>query len=174
MSNMAKIGLAIVGVVIVAGIIYATKQSSPTPNKPAVNNEQTATQPKAVGITLTDGSNVITDVMPEQIVDLSTTTTPAKEVSMTSFVDVIDGKYYPQYSIKKITVKKGDMVKINVTMTNGIHDFNLDEFNVHLKTPLNEQVTAEFKADKVGKFIYYCSMPNHRTLGHWGVLNIVE
>ena len=174
MSNMAKIGLAIAGVVIVAGIIYATKQSSPTPNKPAVNNQQTGVQPKAVGITLTDGSNIITGVMPEQIVDLSTSTTPTKEISMNSFVDMVDGKPHPQYSIKEITVKKGDMVKINVTMTKGIHDFNLDEFNIHLKTPLNEQVTAEFKADKVGKFIYYCSMPNHRALGHWGVLNIVE
>ncbi|MEI6672937.1 MAG: hypothetical protein WCL02_06515 [bacterium] len=30
----------------------------------------------------------------------------AKEFSMTSFTDIINGKYFPQYSIKEITVKK--------------------------------------------------------------------
>ncbi|HBB03531.1 TPA: hypothetical protein DCZ39_01310 [Patescibacteria group bacterium] len=34
------------------------------------------------------------------------TNVQAKEFVMTSFTEIIDGKYFPQYSIKEITVKK--------------------------------------------------------------------
>ena len=65
-------------------------------------------------------------------------------------------------------------MRIKVTVTKGMHDFNIDEFNVHVKTPLNEQTAVEFTADKAGKFIYYCSMPGHRANGHWGTLTVTE
>lgn len=35
-----------------------------------------------------------------------TTNKNVKEFSMTSFTDIINGKYFPQYSLKEITVKK--------------------------------------------------------------------
>jgi len=126
------------------------------------------------GITLTDGNNALTHVMPYQIVDLQNSSDSVKEVTMTSYASMIDNKPAPRFSIKEITVKKGDSVKINVTVTSGAHNFNIDEYNIHENTPLDEQVTIEFTADKAGKFIYYCSMPGHRGNGHWGVLNVVE
>lgn len=126
------------------------------------------------GITLTDGNNELTHVMPDQIVDLSASANPVKEVTMTSYTSMIDGKPAPRFSTKEITVKKGDKVKINVTVTAGTHNFNIDEYNIHEDTPLNQPVTIEFTADKTGTFIYYCAMPMHRQLGHWGVLKVVE
>ncbi|MBI3671379.1 cupredoxin domain-containing protein [Candidatus Azambacteria bacterium] len=97
-----------------------------------------------------------------------------KEFSMNSFVEVAGGVFKPQFSVKEISAKKGDVVKINVTDTNGTHNFNIDEFNVHKETPLNETVTIEFTADKAGEFIYYCSKPGHRAAGQWGTLKVSE
>lgn len=96
-----------------------------------------------------------------------------KEFFMTSFVEIVDGQPKPQYSLKEITVNKGDKVKIKITVTKGAHNFNLDEFNIKADTPLNQEVTAEFTADKTGEFIYYCSMPGHRANGHWGTLKVL-
>ena len=103
-----------------------------------------------------------------------TTNKNVKEFSMTSFTDIINGKYFPQYSLKEITVKKWDLVRIKITVTKGMHNFNIDEFNIHSETPTNKETTVEFTADKVGKFIYYCSKPGHRANGHRGTLIVTE
>ncbi len=96
-----------------------------------------------------------------------------KEFSINSYTEIIDGKYYPKFSPNKIEVNKGDLVRIKVTNTKGTHDFNLDEFNVHKETPLNQEVTIEFTADKVGSFEYYCSKTGHRQAGHFGTLKVI-
>ena len=105
-------------------------------------------------------------------IDVNELGTPVKEFTMTSFTEIIDGKYFPQYSIKEIKVKKGDLVKLKITNTKGTHDIKIDEFNVFAETPLNEEVVVEFTADKVGSFEYYCTKPGHRENGHWGTLII--
>lgn len=97
-----------------------------------------------------------------------------KEFTMTSFTEIIDGKYYPQYSLKNITVNKGDLVRIKITVTSGMHDFKIDEFGVYSETPLNEETVIEFVADEVGEFVYYCTKPGHRANGHWGTLIVKE
>ena len=97
-----------------------------------------------------------------------------KEFTMTSFVKEVDGKYYPQYSLKDITVKKGDKVRVKITVTSGMHDFKIDEYGVYADTQLNKESVVEFTADKVGKFIYYCTKPGHRENGHWGTLTVTE
>ncbi len=102
------------------------------------------------------------------------TTGPVKEFSMTSFTKILSGQYFPQYSLKEITVKKGDKVKIKITATSGMHDFNIDEFDVSAETPLNKETVVEFVADKAGTFIYYCSKPGHRKNGHWGTLIVIK
>jgi len=98
----------------------------------------------------------------------------AKEFSMDSFVEMVDGKPRPQFSEKTITVKKGDLVRIKVNVTSGSHNFNIDEFDVHAKTPTASETTVEFVAAEAGEFVYYCSMPGHRANGHWGTLIVVE
>lgn len=95
---------------------------------------------------------------------------PVKEFVMQSYTEVIDGKYHPQFSIKEVSVKKGDHVIIKVTNTKGSHNFNIDEYNIHQETPLDKEVVIDFIANKTGSFQYYCSMPGHRQNGHFGTL----
>lgn len=95
-----------------------------------------------------------------------------KEFTMTSFYEIVDGKPKPQFSVKQISVNKGDKVRIKVTNTKGEHDFLIDEFNVAAETPLDKEVVIEFTADKVGDFVYYCSKMQHRALGQWGTLRV--
>ncbi len=77
-------------------------------------------------------------------------------------------------SLKEISVNKGDTVIIHVNTTKGIHDFNIDELDVHAATPTGNVTTIEFVADKTGEFVYYCNTPGHRQLGHWGTLKVLE
>jgi len=103
----------------------------------------------------------------------STSNAPIKEFVMESFVEIVDGKPKPQYSLKEITVNKGDLVRIKITVIKGMHDFKIDEFNVYGDTQLNKEMVVEFVADKAGSFEYYCTKPGHRQNGHWGTLKVV-
>lgn len=78
------------------------------------------------------------------------------------------------YSLKEIAVKKGDIVRLKVTNTKGMHDITIDEYGLKKELPLNEEVVVEFVADKAGEFVYYCSKPNHRSRGQWGILRVAE
>lgn len=75
------------------------------------------------------------------------------------------------FAPNKITVNKGDTVKIVLKNSEGFHDWVLDEFNA--KTPrISGDQTAEvqFVADKTGTFEFYCSVGNHRQMGMVGTL----
>ena len=98
---------------------------------------------------------------------------PVKEFTMDSFVEMVDGKPKPQYSLKEITVNKGDLVRIKITVTKGTHDFKIDEFGVYADTQLDKESVVEFVADKAGEFVYYCTKPGHRQNGHWGTLKVL-
>jgi plastocyanin len=93
---------------------------------------------------------------------------------MTSFVEMVDGKPQPQFSMKEIVVNEGDLVRLKITVTSGEHDFKIDEFDVYADTKLDEEYVVEFVADKAGEFEYYCTKPNHRANGHFGVLRVLE
>lgn len=114
--------------------------------------------------------NIQTDSQVQKTEDSST----VKEFAMTSFVEMIDGKPNPQYSLKEIVVNKGDRVRIKITVTSGMHDFKIDEYDVYADTQLNKESVVEFTADKAGEFIYYCTKPGHRANGHWGTLKVLE
>jgi plastocyanin len=78
------------------------------------------------------------------------------------------------YDIKEIRVKKGDTVTINLTVSEGFHDWVVEEFNA-ATTQIREGGVASvtFVADKTGTFEYYCSVGQHRANGMVGKL-IVE
>lgn len=114
-----------------------------------------------------------TPVVSPEATDIMTPS-EVKEFTMTSYYEMKDGKPSAHFSLSEITVKKGDTVRIKVTNTKGMHDFSLDEFGIRKATPLNDEVTIEFVADKAGSFQYYCSMPGHRQMGQFGTLNVQE
>lgn len=96
------------------------------------------------------------------------------EFVIESFASSENGQFLPQFSVKEMTVRKGDKVKLKVTVTSGTHDFNIDEFNIHEATSLNKEKVIEFIADQAGEFVYYCNMPGHRAAGQWGTLKVLE
>lgn len=96
-----------------------------------------------------------------------------KEFSMTSFVEMVDGEPKPQFSLKEITVNRGDKVRLKITVTSGMHDFKIDEFDVYADTQPNTESVVEFIADEAGEFTYYCTKPGHRQNGHWGTLKVL-
>ncbi|MEK6816963.1 MAG: cupredoxin domain-containing protein [Bacteroidota bacterium] len=98
---------------------------------------------------------------------------PVKEFTVQSYTETKDGKYFPTFSPKEMTVNKGDLVRIKITNIKGMHDFKIDEFGVYTETPLNQEMTVEFVVDKAGSFEYYCTQPGHRQNGHWGTLNVL-
>lgn len=78
------------------------------------------------------------------------------------------------FDVKEIKVKKGDTVKVTFKVTQGTHDFVVDEFSTRTELlKVGQEETVEFIADKTGSFEYYCSMPGHREAGMKGTL-IVE
>ncbi|MDP2736319.1 MAG: cupredoxin domain-containing protein [bacterium] len=104
------------------------------------------------------------------IATTAATTAPLKEFAMTSFYD--DKGIW--FSLKEISVNRGEIVRIKVTNIKGAHDFVIDEYNIKKITPLNEEVVIEFTADKAGEFIYYCSVSGHRQKGQWGTLKVLD
>lgn len=78
------------------------------------------------------------------------------------------------YSMEEIRVNEGDTVTINLTNSNGLHDWVVDEFNAATETiRAGEETSVTFVADKAGTYEFYCSIGNHRAQGMVGKL-IVE
>ena len=98
---------------------------------------------------------------------------PLKEFALNSFYTIEGGQPHPQFDIRELTVNQGDRVRITVTNTKGAHTFEIDEYNIHQSTPLNEPVLIEFTADQAGDFVYYCASAGHRQNGHWGTLRVL-
>lgn len=167
--NKKIIILTVVIIIIVAAVITFNK-TKPAPETANTTNN-TPPAPETVNTNNTPTPEVVPDA-PEANKPVINQAA-VKEFTMTSFVEFVGDQPKPQYSLKEITVNQGDKVRLKITVTKGTHDFNLDEFNVKAATPLNQAVVVEFTADKAGEFIYYCSMPGHRSNGHWGTLKVL-
>ncbi|MEE8401578.1 MAG: cupredoxin domain-containing protein [Candidatus Hydrothermarchaeaceae archaeon] len=66
-----------------------------------------------------------------------------------------DGGWEPS----KITVKKGDTVKLKILSNDVTHGLIIPQFNVNTgPIQVGKVKTVEFTADKAGSFIFYCSV----------------
>lgn len=107
----------------------------------------------------------LSDQQNQQITNGLSTTSTQKTFNITA------GNFY--FVPNKITVNKGDQVTFVMTNAGGVHDLVIDELGV--KTPVihtAEAATATFTASKTGSFVYYCSIPGHKTKGMWGTLTV--
>jgi nitrite reductase (NO-forming) len=150
--------LAGVVAVFVGGYFFMTK-SAPV--------DSMATAPEAVT------SQPVVPIVSQPIAPVPATPVAAskvKEFTMTAYYDD-KGAWY---SLKEMTVKKGDTVRVTITNTKGMHNFNIDELGVKSDLPLNTPVIVEFTAEKAGDFVYYCAMPGHRAKGQWGTLHVTQ
>lgn len=84
----------------------------------------------------------------------------------------IEGKNF-SFSPNKISVKKGDKVKIIFKNSAGFHDLVIDEYGVATKqAQAPDTEVLEFTATKTGSFEYYCSVGSHRAMGMVGILTV--
>jgi signal peptidase I len=73
-----------------------------------------------------------------------------------------------------LVVNEGDRVNLRIVNEgNTPHNFIIDELGVEsdIINP-GDSAVVEFTADKVGQFIYYCSIPEHREQGMWGEIMV--
>ncbi|MAG20347.1 cytochrome C oxidase subunit II [archaeon] len=58
----------------------------------------------------------------------------------------------------RITVNKGDRVRLKITSVDVKHGFSLSEFGINRDLEVDKQEVIEFVADKVGEFKFRCSV----------------
>ncbi len=88
-------------------------------------------------------------------------------------VEVTAANY--SFSPDTITVKKDQIVQIDLINTQGTHDWVLDEFNATTAiVNAGTTTSVKFVAAETGEFEYYCSVGNHRALGMVGTLMVEE
>ena len=81
---------------------------------------------------------------------------------------VVEGSNY-KFEPNEIRVKKGDIVEITFSNSEGSHDFMIDEFEVATNIlSVGDEESVEFIANKTGVFEYYCSISDHRQSGMVG------
>lgn len=154
-NPMIVVVIIVLVALIGAAVMMAGKKSSNNSAKEEMT--ETTQEPTAVAMKAT------------------TTTTPATSEAMTGVqtINMEAGSFY--YKPNVITVKKGQKVQIVFKAVSMMHNFNIDELNVHGQTTKSgDTSTFEFTADKVGSFEYYCSIANHRQMGQVGTLTVTE
>lgn len=99
----------------------------------------------------------------------------AIEIDADAPVEVIElDSFNFGYSQDEIRVAEGTVVTINLTSSDGFHDWVVDEFNAATgKIREGETTSVTFVADAAGTYEYYCSVGAHRANGMVGTL-IVE
>lgn len=156
-----KMPLIIVGVVVVLALgAFVGMKVMNKSTEPAANDQMMMNNNESMTGTTTTPSAAPSEVM-------AADTSAVKEITMDA------GSFY--YSVKTIEVKKGQKVKITMTSKDMMHDFNIDELNVHMPdVKSGETDSIEFTADKVGTFEYYCSVGQHRKMGQVGKIIVTE
>ena len=71
-----------------------------------------------------------------------------------------------------ITVDVGEDVAIVLTSDDLLHDFTVDEIDVHVAADKDETAEGGLKAETAGDYTYYCTVPGHREAGMEGTLTV--
>jgi plastocyanin len=107
--------------------------------------------------------------------DTPAETQPAVEAVATDEVINVEMANY-RFNPNVIRAKAGTTLKLNITDTQGSHDFVIDELNVDsgvFQTGESKEIMIEIPAGDAGKtFEFYCSVMNHRQMGMVGQLII--
>lgn len=69
----------------------------------------------------------------------------------------INGSHYA-FAPANITVDRNDLVKITFTAADMAHSFALDDYRIVKRAGAGQTVTFEFRADRSGKFPFYCNL----------------
>lgn len=178
------ISAGIVGVLILAGIIWAVQRNSggapdaspvPTPTPTEIANE-TMEERIETAATSTPTPLVSPTPSPAPTATASpraeTSPSPATAAAVKEFT-VIGSPFV--FSPASLTVKKGDRVRLTFENAAGTHDWRLDAFGAATSViGAGQRQTIEFVAATAGTFEYYCSVGNHRAMGMKGTLTVQQ
>ena len=78
------------------------------------------------------------------------------------------------YDPDEITVDTGEDVAIVLTSDDLLHDFVIDELDVHVAADRDETAEGGLRADTAGEDTYYCTVAGHREAGMEGTLVVEE
>lgn len=88
-------------------------------------------------------------------------------------VEIEAGSFY--FKPNELRVKKGEKVNLTLRSVDMMHNFVVDELSINVPvTKSGDTSTVEFTANEVGKFVFYCSVGNHRAQGQTGTLIVEE
>lgn len=155
-SKMGLYIIVLVALIAIAGFAYFNMSKSNSMNKEENMEMTTSSAPTEPSPT--------PDAM---MMDKETTGSASQAV----VINLEAGSFYFKPNV--IKVKKGDTVKVIVSSKDMMHDFNIDEFNVHMPIVKSGNTgTVEFVASKAGTFEFYCSVGEHRKMGQVGTLTV--
>jgi len=134
----------------------STTTSSTTAASGTVKTDPAASAAAASGTSKTDPAASAAAVKPEAP-SSTASAAPTASASKASAGKVVEVKIMAkdfEYDKTVIHVKKGDKVKITLHSDDGGHGFTIPAYNV----TINGNGSAEFTANKTGKFEYHCSV----------------
>lgn len=86
------------------------------------------------------------------------------EVASTSFA----------FDPDEITVTAGEDVAIVLSSDDVVHDFTIDEIDVHVSAGRGETAEGGLRAEEPGEYTFYCTVSGHRENGMEGTLVVEE
>jgi heme/copper-type cytochrome/quinol oxidase subunit 2 len=78
-----------------------------------------------------------------------------------------------EFDPQEISVTEGEDVAIALSSEDVLHDFTIDEIDVHVAAEPGDTAEGGLRADKAGEYTYYCTVSGHREAGMEGTL-VVE
>ena len=113
----------------------------------------------------------VTENTMEKVSPTVTAENPPAAVGKSKEISITASNF--KFSQTKLSIKKGESVKIIFKNTEGMHDFVIDELDVRTKVlKEGEEETLEFVAEETGNFEFYCSVGEHRQQGMVGTLTV--
>jgi len=64
------------------------------------------------------------------------------------------------FSPAVVEVQQNDVVKITLHAEDMAHSFTIDEYRIAKRVGRGESIAFEFRADRAGRFRYYCNLKN--------------
>jgi plastocyanin len=122
-----------------------------------------------------NGYNNNSAIVPSYTSPTMTQTAPSQAVSGTAQMQkvTVEGAEYA-FTPSTITLKNGLPAEITFKNTGAFpHNLSIADLNVKTKTiQPGEQDTIQFTPDKVGQFVFICTVPGHADKGMKGILTV--
>ena len=107
--------------------------------------------------------------MDGEMMDGHDESTPVAEGARRIEVDATSFEFDPD----EITVTAGEDIAIVLSSDDLLHDFTIDDIDVHVAADRGETAEGGLRADEPGEYTYYCTIAGHREAGMEGTL-VVE